>query len=53
MCYEFEWKIHRQAAEQARKAREADEKRRQAAPGVPAKPVEADTAREQGEPVPV
>ncbi|HUG77523.1 MAG TPA: hypothetical protein VML57_08575 [Burkholderiales bacterium] len=50
MCFDFEWEYHRQAAEQARKAQE---QRRQVQPAVPAKPAEADTAREQGEPVPV
>lgn len=51
MCYEFEREYYLRRAEEARKAlQEAEQKRRQA---VPAKPVEADTAKEQGEPVPV
>ena len=53
MCYEFEREYYLRRAEEARKAlQEAEQKRRQAGP-VPAKPVEADTAKEQGEPVPV
>ena len=51
MCYEFESEYILHRAEEARKAlKEAEEKRR---PAIPAKPVEVDTASEQGEPVPV
>jgi hypothetical protein len=51
MCYEFEREYYLRRAEEARKAlQEAEDKRKQARP-VPAK--EADTAKEQGEPVPV
>jgi len=54
MCYEFEREYTLRRAEEARKAlQEAEEKRRQVRPAVPAKPAEADTAREQGQPVPV
>ena len=54
MCYEFEWEHHQRRAEEARKAlQRAEEKARQAELAVPAKPAEADTAREQGAPVPV
>jgi hypothetical protein len=51
MCYEFEREYYLRRAEEARKAlQEAEEKRKQARP-IPAG--EADTAKEQGEPVPV
>lgn len=54
MCYEFESEYILHRAEEARKAlKEAEENLRQAKPAVPAKPVEVDTASEQGEPVPV
>ena len=54
MCYKFEHEYYLRRAEEARKAlREAEEKRRPASPAVPAKPVEVDAAREQGQPVPV
>jgi hypothetical protein len=54
MCFDFEQEVYRQRAEKARKAlQKSEEKRRQAKPAVPAKPAERDTAREQGEPVPV
>jgi hypothetical protein len=54
MCFEFEKELYRQRAEEARKAlQQSEERRKQAKPVVPAKPAERDTAREQGEPVPV
>jgi hypothetical protein len=54
MCLDFELEYSLYRAEQARKAlQEADEKRNRAKPAVPAKPAESDAAREQGEPVPV
>jgi hypothetical protein len=54
MCFEFEWEYYQRRAEEARKAmQEAKEKSRQAKPAVPGKPAETDTAREEGQPVPV
>jgi hypothetical protein len=54
MCFEFEQAYYRQRAEEARKALElAERQHKQPKPSVPAKPAEADTAREQGQPVPV
>ena len=54
MCYEFESEYILHRSEEARKAlKQAEEKRRQANAALPAKPAEVDSAREQGEPVPV
>ena len=50
MCYEFEQAYWR--AEEARRAREAEEKRRQVKPEVPAQPAESDKPRTQPAPVP-
>lgn len=52
MCYE-EYEYLRRRAEEERKARELQDKQKQPKPAVPGKPAESDTAREQGEPVPV
>lgn len=51
MCYAFELEYYRRQEEE-RKAREAERQRKEDK-SVPAKPAEADSAREQGEPVPV
>jgi len=50
MCYEFEQAYWR--AEEVRRAREAEDKKRQK-PEAPAKPAESDKPTTQPEPVPV
>jgi hypothetical protein len=51
MCYEFEQAYWR--AEEARRAREAEEKRKQVKPEVPVQPAESEKPGAQPEPVPV
>ena len=51
MCYE-DFEYLRRRAEEMRKAKELSAEK-QPKPAVPGKPAEADSAREQGEPVPV
>ncbi|HEU4350667.1 MAG TPA: hypothetical protein VFR66_02200 [Burkholderiales bacterium] len=48
MCYEEYWRL-----EEARRAREAEDKRRQPKEQAPAKPAPADKPVEQPDPVPV
>ena len=50
MCYEFEQAYWR--AEEARRVREAEEKRKQVKPELPAQPAESDKPRTQPAPVP-
>jgi hypothetical protein len=52
MCYEFEREYHRQVAEEARKTREREEKRK-GQEKLPAKPAEKDKTREFDQPLPV
>jgi hypothetical protein len=52
MCYEFEELYQQRRAEEARKALEEEQKRRQARQDVPAKP-KPEKAPTQADPVPV
>jgi hypothetical protein len=52
MCFEFEAEYYRRM-EDARKAFEAEQKRKEGRPAAPPQPAEPDRAREQGAPVPV
>lgn len=51
MCFEYEADYYRRV-EEARKAREIEEKKKQGQPAGPAVPGEADKGREQAQPVP-
>ena len=51
MCFKVKQEYYRR--EEARRALEVEQKKKQEKPEVPAKPVEADRPSEQPEPVPV
>jgi hypothetical protein len=51
MCFKVKQEYYRR--EEARRALEVEQKKKQEKPAVPAKPVEADRPSEQPEPVPV